>query len=357
MRYRFSGNRRLLVSGWMYDMIDRRRIRRIVRDVQPDVLYLWGITGTCLRVVAELTRRFPTAIYVADYWLSMWLSGERLPDGFAHQIKTLAQRPLTRSRRLNRCVQAFWDPMHRRMYPKWLTSAPFVVHFDSAHMAADVRANGVRLAHERVVPHGIELRRFPYVAPTDRPANGKTLLFVGRVVPVKGIETLLAAMPMIRSELPDSRLTVAGPVEASYAAKLAEFAAGLGIEKAVTMLGPQNQPALVRLYHDHQLLVFPSEWDEPFGIVLVEAMACGLPVLCSAAGGSAEVVDGETTGLRFERGDAGDLASKAVRLLRSAELGDRLAQGARRRVVEEYDIERMVDVIEHDLQAAHRAGM
>jgi glycogen(starch) synthase len=358
MRYRFSGDRRLVLTGWIDDVLDLRAIRPVVDEVQPDVVYLWGIMGTCLQVVAQLSRRFPTVVYVADYWLSMSLSGERLTDGFAHQLKALSERSLTPVPAVNRLVQAVVGRAYRRMYSRWMTCSPFAVHFDSRHMADDVRSLGVVLARERVVPHGIEVGRFPYLAPADRPpASRGELLFVGRVVPVKGIETLLAAMPAILAEFPETRLTVAGPVEAAYAATLSKVAADLGVTHAVNMLGPQDQAALVSLYRDHQVLVFPSEWDEPFGIVLVEAMACGLPVLCSATGGSAEIVDGETTGLHFRPADAGDLAERALRLLRSADLRQALAAGARRHVEQHYDVERMVDVIEDDLVAARDSGL
>ena len=137
---------------------------------------------------------------------------------------------------------------------------------------------------------------------------------------------------------------------------MTRLAEELGFAPAVTMLGAQDQGGLVRLYHQHQVLVFPSEWDEPFGIVLVEAMACGLPVMCSGTGGSAEIVDGATTGLRFRPGDPDDLAAKALELLRHPELRERLAHQGRRRVEQEYDVERMVDAIEDDLLAARGSG-
>jgi glycogen synthase len=356
MRYRFSGNRRLLITGWLYDVLDLRQVLRIIDYVKPDVVYLWGITGISLRVVAEVTRRFPTVVYIADYWLSMWVSGERLTDGFAHQLKVLAERPITPIPRVSRLIQVIGEWMYRRMYRRWLITSPYAVQFDSDHMAADVRARGVTVARERVIPHGVELWRFPYRAPSERPADKRgTLLFVGRVVASKGIETLIRAMPKILAELPDSGLTVAGPVEAKYSAALSKLAADTGVAHAITMLGAQNQSDLVRLYREHGLLVFPSEWDEPFGIVLVEAMACGLPVLCSAAGGSAEIVDGKTTGLRFRRGDPDDLAKSAVRLLHSHELQERLSRGARQRVEQRYDLDRMVHLVEEDLLAAWRS--
>lgn len=356
MHYRYSGHRRLLLTGWMYDVLDLRRMRRVVDEVRPDVVYLWGIMGTCLQVVAQLSRRFATVVYVADYWLSMWHSGERLTDGFAHQLRVLTERPLTPVPVLNRLTQRVAGLAYGFMFPRWITSAPFAVQFDSQHMAGNIRSIGVTLARTRVVPHGIELGRFPYLAPADRSGGPHDMLFVGRVVAAKGIETLCTALRAMLEELPDTRLTVAGPVDGAYASQLDKLIADLGVGHAVRMLGACDQAALVDLYRSHQILVFPSEWEEPFGIVLVEAMACGLPVLCSATGGSAEIVDGETTGLRFPPGDPRDLAGQALRLLRSIELRQRLSVGARRHVEQYYDLEHMVDVIEQDLFEARAFG-
>ena len=350
-----SGNRALVVTGFIQDALDEARLGRIVAGVQPDVLYVWGATGLSIRALASVSRRIPMVVYVADYWLADWLSGDRSPDGFTHQVEALASRPLVRAEPANRLINRAFSMAARRMYPARVAVSPVAVEFDSRHMADDVKRRGITLANARVLPHAIELRRFQYLRPEDRQAAPR-VLFAGRVVPQKGVETLLRAIPELRQTVPEVTLTIAGPVEPQYARALYELGVSLDVSECVTVTGRRSHDEMVQLYETHTVLAFPSEWDEPFGIVLVEAMASGLPIVSSGAGGSREIVTDGVNGLVFERGDASDLAKKLSALLSSATLRSRLAHQARADAEAKYDIEVMVDQVERDLIDAAAGG-
>ena len=348
---RNSGDRTLLLTGWALEALDCRRFHQILEQAQPDVAYIWGSTGLSVRVLADATRRVPTVVYVADYWLADWLSGSRMPDGFAHQIRALANEQLVGSAAVNRVVNRVFSRVDRQMHRRRIAVTPSAVEFDSQHMADDLRRRNVLLGNGKVIPHALDLNRFHYIDPRERPSEPPRILFVGRVVPQKGVETLIDAMQWIRERLPSAALTLAGTASPAYGRSLGARVASLGLVDSVDVVGHQDQQELQRLYDSHTVLAFPSEWEEPFGIVLLEAMASGLPVVSSAAGGSREIVSDGLDGLVFERGNSRDLADKLCRLLSSEDLRSDLARRGRAKVVERYDIPQMVDQIEGDLLA------
>jgi glycosyltransferase involved in cell wall biosynthesis len=144
-------------------------------------------------------------------------------------------------------------------------------------------------------------------------------------------------------------LDIIGSGDRGYAATLTEAVARNGLQKVVTFHGAidhQNVPAILRTFH---ALLFPSEWDEPFPRVVLEAMASGLAVIGTSRGGTSEVLADEVTGLVFPAGDAPSLADRIRRLGDDAELRQRLVTEAYRRVRRDFNFERMVNDIESAL--------
>jgi glycosyltransferase involved in cell wall biosynthesis len=102
----------------------------------------------------------------------------------------------------------------------------------------------------------------------------------------------------------------------------------------VRFLGRLDRPELLRCYAEHDILAFPSQWDEPFGLVPLEALACGLPVVATPTGGTPEAIVHEVTGLVVPAGDAAALAAALVRLAEQPGLAAALAEEGRRHVRE-----------------------
>lgn len=160
-------------------------------------------------------------------------------------------------------------------------------------------------------PYRDELfRRLPGVARTEE------LVFVGRLVSDKGMDVLLDALAMLAAEGLRPRLTVVG--DGPERPRLEEQAARLGIAGQVGFLGTRTDTELVEVLNRHRVLVVPSLYREPFGIVALEGIACGCVVVGSAGGGLKDAIGpcGET----FENGDAADLARVLGRLLRHPEI-------------------------------------
>ena len=100
---------------------------------------------------------------------------------------------------------------------------------------------------------------------------------------------------------------------------------------------------LVACYRNADLFVFPSVWEEPFGMPNIEAMACGVPVIATRSGGIPEFVRHGETGLLVERGDADDLAKAIITVLSDATLRCSMAEAGRRLAAERFTWRRIAD--------------
>lgn len=160
-----------------------------------------------------------------------------------------------------------------------------------------------------VVYNGIDTTVFaPPPQPVTLPASPFRLLFVGRLQEWKGVETILRALALV----PDAELTIAG--DGADRQRLTTLCASLALADRVTFLGSVERHALPALMHRHHALVASSYASETFGIGLVEAQACGLPVIASRFGGFVEVVSEGVTGVLYPPRDHAALAD-AIRAL------------------------------------------
>ncbi|MFF0727502.1 glycosyltransferase family 4 protein [Streptomyces sp. NPDC004134] len=174
-----------------------------------------------------------------------------------------------------------------------------------------------------VIPNGVDVSFFEGAGPKAE-WQGRTLGFIGRIdEPRKGLPVLMEAFPRILERVPDARLLVAGRGDpAEVAGHLAPE-----VRERVRFLGMVSDEDKARLLRSVDLYVAPNTGGESFGIILVEAMSAGAPVLAADLDAFVQVLDGGTAGEVFARGDAGDLAERAAGLLlddaRRAELRER----------------------------------
>ncbi|MGK5631963.1 glycosyltransferase family 4 protein [Streptomyces sp. URMC 123] len=171
-----------------------------------------------------------------------------------------------------------------------------------------------------VIPNGVDVDFFARAEPRDEwrgaspPGGGpaRTIGFIGRIdEPRKGLPVLMRALPEILARRPETRLLVAGRGDEE------EALAGLPAEvrARVEFLGMVSDEDKARLLRSVDLYVAPNTGGESFGIILVEAMSAGAPVLASDLDAFAQVLDGGSAGELFPVGDAKALAAAAVRLL------------------------------------------
>jgi glycosyltransferase involved in cell wall biosynthesis len=152
-------------------------------------------------------------------------------------------------------------------------------------------------------------------------ARPRELIFVGRLVSDKGVDLLLDALKMLERK---PRLTIVG--DGPERAALEQQAAQLELRSQIDFVGPRTGCELAELLRQHEILVVPSRWREPFGVVALEGIACGCVAIGSAEGGLVEAIG--RCGVTFPNGDARALAEAISKLLADVAARDRLRQNA-----------------------------
>jgi glycosyltransferase involved in cell wall biosynthesis len=284
-----------------FTLRERRRIERHNRRVlgeqiaafAPDVLAGWALGGMSLSALAQARRAgLPVVLFVLDPWPAY---------GPRHDLWRRLRGPLAAS------LDGPW---------RWV--------FCSRAMERATLALGLRCANRTILPPGIDARYLTELTGPARSWRGR-LLYLGRVVEQKGVLDAVRAL----AELPETTLRIVGDGDGAYRAHLEGEAARLGVRGRIEFVPAVGREATVLEYEAADALVFPVAWDEPFGLVPLEAMARGLPVLATGRGGSGDYLrDGENC-LRFAAGDAAALAAAVRRLAGDRELRARLRAGGR----------------------------
>jgi len=157
---------------------------------------------------------------------------------------------------------------------------------------------------------------FREVAAVER---NRELVFVGRLVPSKGVDVLLRALRKIPGQ---AKLTIIGPGPCRE--ELEELTDQLGLRERVQFLGPLKGEDLCLAINRHHVIVVPSIPDEPFGVVALEGIACGCAAIGSVGGGLKDAIG--DCGLTFKNGDSDDLAAAISRIMSDKPLNDRFRQ-------------------------------
>lgn len=196
-----------------------------------------------------------------------------------------------------------------------------------------------------IIPPGVDIARF-YPIPEDEafefagiPEDHQMILFVGRIEPLKGIDTLMKAMLRLRSRgltSPDCRLCLniiggtpdhANREDSPEMQRLLAMAKDYDMDGVIRFLGKKDQDSLPYYYSAAEVVVVPSHY-ESFGMVALEAMACGAPVVASETGGLAHLVQDGETGYFVPAADPSALADRLEHILLDKTLRDRLSGNA-----------------------------
>lgn len=289
--------RRALRWGWedgRWATLDRSTARAVVdhdravladtlRAVRPDVVVWMNMGGLPLVLLHDVAAAgVPAVALVHDGWL---VYGPDVDPGAG--------------------LRRRWQPAPRPPHGVlWVFNSAFV---------RDRSLSALPPAPDTQVVHpGVDPAVFTPAAP-DGPWAGR-LLVCGRIAPEKGVDVALHAL----AELPDAGLTVVGP------------GAPPEPRPARTRFpGPAQDAALRDAYATSDAVLFPVTWEEPFGLVPLEAMAVGRPVVATGTGGSAEYLRHEENCLLVPPGDAGELAAAVRRLAGDPALVTRLVHAGR----------------------------
>lgn len=228
-----------------------------------------------------------------------------------------------------------WTPGYQIDQTRWIEA-----HLPlSRYAATGLRGRNRRF---RVIHGGVDLEQYPMRSADPEPAHDGSVVFLGRVLPHKGLHFLIEGLP------PDVPLHVMGPiVDGAYRERLGRLAAG----KDVRFHGPLADAEVVARLGRAMALVHPTPVDaagsagahELFGLALVEAMARGCPVIASDVASLPEIVTSEADGLLVPPNRPEAIGAAILRLRSDPRLWARLARAARRTVEEKFTWERVVD--------------
>ena len=209
---------------------------------------------------------------------------------------------------------------------------------------------GVPLKDAPVIYEGIDLQN--YLAQADkRNYENKdgilSLVFIGILAEHKGVHTIIEVLNQLsEEERKRVRLTILGKGHSQYEERLRSLVSQYQLSDLVMFHAPIPRAELPEFMGGFDVLLLPSIWAEPLARIMQEGLACGMVVIGSANGGTAETIVHGKNGLLFRPGDATDLAVQVKQLLDNPSLRQSLAKNGRRTAEERFNINRMVSELE-----------
>ncbi len=244
-----------------------------------------------------------------------------------------------------RCLARGFEARAARPLPTLALERPVCV---SHALRRELLARGAPVEHARILYGGIDVTPYARRRPEPREPNEPLrLVFLGRLVPDKGLHTVLDALARLPAPVQERlSLDIFGRGDPGYEARLRTQAQQGQVASRVHFHGHIPHHRVPQALAGRHVLVFPSEWPEPFARTVLEAMAAGLAVVGSTAGGTPEIlVEGET-GLLFPAGDVQALADQLLRLVQDEALRRQIAAQGQRHVFQHFTLTRMVEDFE-----------
>jgi glycosyltransferase involved in cell wall biosynthesis len=240
-----------------------------------------------------------------------------------------------------------WFPPSAKYFAKRLDAVVCI----SEAVRLNMHERGADFGNLVVIHNGLDPKSMTVETPPDalRAAYGiapETVVvgMLGNIKAWKGQDTLIRAMARVRREIPDVRCLLVGdtsPSDREYGQSLHALVASLGLDKQIVFTGFQRNVGDFLMMVD--VMVHASVLPEPFGRVILEAMACKKPVIGARAGAIPEIVEEGRTGLTFPPGDAGSLAEAIVSLISDRDRIRRFGESGYRRLVNEFHIVKNIE--------------
>ena len=313
-----------------------RALRGAIDGSKPDIVHYHSLTRLGAGVLAQ-AQRVPAVLTLHDYGVVYPLLKRRFPDGRFCRVGKFPCCP-THAGVFRYAYEAWRTRGHRRRMDQLrcvLVPSEFVGAVASACAIS-------RLVH---CQNG---------TPSNEPARGPhrrraEILYAGRYEREKGVFALISAFEQVADRLPDPQLVFAGEGGAGDA--LEARARDSRHSHRVKVLGRLSQEQLAAEYAACRVVAVPSLWPEPFGLVGVEAMFAGTPVVGSGRGGMSEWLEDGRTGLVADPDDPAAFGAALARVLTDDALHARLSEGSRTGAAR-FNIAHHVDALERIYRAA-----
>lgn len=314
-------------------------LREALKGFAPDAALVWGMWNLHRSLPALLEEKLSGRVvyYMGDYWPS-------LPNQFEYYWEEPARSPITGF------PKSVLRPFARRILEKEERPALQLQHviYPTVFMRDEFKRLGLTRNGGRVVYGAVDTELYLRANSGHASRPYTSLLYVGRLVHQKGVHTVVEGLDYLIHTLGvfNVKLNIVGSGDADYEARLQKLVRDGKLEPFVNFLPNQPREVLPAIYHEADIFIFSSLWAEPFGRVIVEAMASGLPIIGTRVGGAAELLQDGENALVVLPDDPVSLAHQVKRLVDQPELGQKLGAQARITARSHFDIQRMTDGIE-----------
>ncbi len=319
------------------ELHNNHTLREALTILKPDVVHVWCMGGLSKSLCLTLQRSsVPTVYDVSDHWILRSLNGDVWQDWWNRSQGSIASR----------VHRALWTLCGVRQRCDAIAPTSPVseirfqrLYFTSARLRELTAQQGYDVMHGGVIHCPVDTNHFQGSPMTRAPKNW---LWVGRLAEDKGILTALRALLLIKSSFA-GQLHVYGKGDEAYVTMLKNFAAGNSLPVTWHSATPSEMPDV---YRAHDALLFTSEWEEPFALTPLEAMACGLPVIGTMTGGSRELFRHGQNAITYDAGAATQLAERILLLQTEDHLRIHIAKTGHDEVHERFAMAPIVDQVE-----------
>jgi len=354
------------------EMHNHQAMREVIESFQPDLIHVHSLTGLSKSLLFALRHsRLPTVYDVADHWLAEglredpWLRFWNRPNGPLLQklwrscLELCGQRnrfdstaPTRMMKGYERVPQVYGGAATlAAVQPNSIPSFRFDrLYFCSQALKGATERAGFRVSHAEVIYPGLATHQYVgEIKPASAPAT--KFLIVGQLDKRSGALTAIKALEVARQNKFSATLSIYGRGDSDYIAEIRSYIAmhHLPVEfLPVSNIG-RDLPAI---YRRHDVLLHTTEWEEPFSLTPLEAMACGLPVIATEIGGVAEMLRHGENALTYLPRDEVALAARMQEIQERPETRYRIAETAQQEVLSKFNETAVMDRIENYLQTS-----
>jgi len=317
---------------------------QLVSSYRPDVIFVWHAIGLPKMLLHEAERLVHGRVvyYLADYQLEVI-------DEYLGFWKRQPVRPR---------AKLFKRPMSNLAISLLAREGkPVSVNYEhvicvSNYVRERLVAQNLISPTAVVIHNGVDLSQFsPRSDNTVAPHSDYRCLVAGRIMAEKGIHTVIDGFAALNSQTKHTgiKLTILGEGSANYVEHLQQKIQAHHLQEVIEFHPPVPREKMPDILSGYDILILPSEYDEPLARAGQEAMAMGLLVIGTITGGSGELLVHEKTGLVFEAGNPQSLAAQLCRVLDEPQLVKKLAEAGQQEVIKNFNIQRTINRIEQYL--------